>query len=377
MPAMKRPRPPTREPRAEPGTETPTPPVRPSVRFVTVGEEEHGQRLDNFLIKHMKGAPKSLIYKVLRKGEVRVNKGRVKPEYRIKEGDVVRLPPMRLAESTEPGVISAGLKRRLEDSILYEDNSLIVINKPAGLAVHGGSGVNLGLIEALRQTRPEAKLLELVHRLDRETSGCLLIAKKRSALRQLQDALRNHQVSKTYIALVKGHWPKRKTFIESKLEKFELASGERRVKTSEDGKLSRTEFKVIDYYETGGVECTLVEAKPVTGRTHQIRVHAQSIGCPLVCDDKYADDAFNELMQKKGFKRLFLHAAKLSFPLPVAGDDKETKNKIPEIKTIEAILPDDLRIPLEKLNPHLASPLSGGGIEHIPPGKGGQRGVKK
>jgi 23S rRNA pseudouridine955/2504/2580 synthase len=319
------------------------PPMKETARFVSVGEEESGQRLDNFLIKHLKGAPKPLIYKVLRKGEVRVNKGRSKPDYRIKEGDIVRLPPMRLADSTEPGAASSGLKKRLEDSILYEDNSLIVINKPAGLAVHGGSGVSLGLIEALRQTRPEAKLLELVHRLDRETSGCLLIAKKRSALRSLQDALRNHQVSKTYMALVKGHWPKRKRFIESKLEKYELDSGERRVKTSEDGKLSRTEFNVINYYDVGGVECTLVEAMPVTGRTHQIRVHAQSIGCPLVCDDKYSDDAFNEVMKKKGFKRLFLHAAKLSFPLP-AIEGKEA-----EIKTIEAVLPDDLRVPLEKL----------------------------
>jgi len=248
-------------------------------------------------------------------------------------------------------VVSAGLKNRLEQSILYEDSSLIVINKPAGLAVHDGSGLSLGLIEALRQTRPEAKLLELVHRLDRETSGCLLIAKKRSALRQLQDSLRNHQVSKTYIALVKGHWPKRKTFIESKLEKFELASGERRVKTSEEGKLSRTEFKVLEYYEVGNVQCTLVEAKPVTGRTHQIRVHAQSIGCPLVCDEKYADDAFNEVMKKKGFKRLFLHAAKLSFPLPVSGDVKDSAAIKTEIKTIEAELPDDLRVPLSKFPP--------------------------
>jgi len=352
MPAMKK----TSEPH-RPSEDSPrrAAPDKPVARFVTVGEEEMGQRLDNYLIKHLKGAPKSLIYKVLRKGEVRVNKGRVKPEYRIKVGDVVRLPPLRLAESTEPGEASVGLKKRLEDSILYEDNGIIVIDKPSGLAVHGGSGVSLGLIEALRQARPDAKLLELVHRLDRETSGCLLVAKKRSALRSLQDALRNHQVSKTYLALVKGHWPKRKTFIESKLEKYELASGERRVKTSEEGKLSRTNFTVINYYDVGGVECTLVEAVPVTGRTHQIRVHAQSIGCPLVGDDKYADDAFNEMMKKKGFKRLFLHAAKLSFPLPAMAEDTKTEIKT-EIKTIEAELPDDLRVPLEKLR--ASAPLS-------------------
>jgi 23S rRNA pseudouridine955/2504/2580 synthase len=316
----------------------------PSVRYVTVGEEHHGQRLDNFLIRELKGAPKTLIYKLLRKGEVRVNKGRVKPDTRVSTGDVVRLPPLRLAERGEAAPLGNSLKTLLENSIVYEDEGLIVINKPAGLAVHGGSGQSLGLIEALRQARPEAKSLELVHRLDRETSGCLLVAKKRSALRFLQDALRKHEVSKTYLALVKGRWPKRKRVVESKLEKFELASGERRVKTSGEGKESRTEFTVLDYYEAGDASCTLLEAVPVTGRTHQIRVHAQSIGCPLACDDKYTDDEFNAVMKKQGFKRLFLHAAQLSFPLPPT-----EKNPDSIIKTVKADLPDDLAAPLKKL----------------------------
>jgi 23S rRNA pseudouridine955/2504/2580 synthase len=322
---------------------------KPAARFVTAGEAASGQRLDNFLLRHLKGVPKSLVYRVLRTGEVRVNKGRVKPDYRVQVGDIVRLPPLRLPESTEPGQVSAALQKRLEGSILYEDNSLLVIDKPAGLAVHGGSGVNLGLIEALRQMRPQSKMLELVHRLDRETSGCLLVAKKRSALRQLQDALRNHQVSKTYIALVKGHWPKRKNFIESKLEKFELDSGERRVRTSDDGKLSRTEFKVLAYYQLKGKECSLLEAKPVTGRTHQIRVHAQSIGCPLVGDDKYCDDEFNAFMKKHGFKRLFLHAAQLEFPMPFTEDHPE-----PGMKTVTAEMPEGLAKPLGKLQEHPA-----------------------
>jgi 23S rRNA pseudouridine955/2504/2580 synthase len=286
----------------------------PSVRYLTVGEEHQGQRLDNFLARELKGVPKTLIYKLLRKGEVRVNKGRVKADTRLAAGDVLRLPPLRTAERGEAPPLGKSLRQLLENSILYEDEGLMVINKPAGLAVHGGSGQSLGLIEALRQARPEAKSLELVHRLDRETSGCLLVAKKRSALRFLQDALRRHELSKTYLALVKGRWPKRKRVVESKLEKFELASGERRVKTSGEGKESRTEFTVLDYYQAGAEPCTLLEAIPVTGRTHQIRVHAQSVGCPLACDDKYADDAFNELMKKQGFKRLFLHAAQLSFP---------------------------------------------------------------
>lgn len=321
----------------------PEAPNKPAVRHLTVTEDQAGQRLDNFLVREMKGAPKTLIYRVIRKGEVRVNKGRSKPDYRVQAGDILRLPPMRLAGSSEAPALSAGLKAKLEASILYEDAGILVINKPAGLAVHGGSGVSLGLIEALRQARPEIRQLELVHRLDRETSGCLLIAKKRSALRSLQAALREHQVQKTYLALVQGRWSKRKLVVESKLEKFELASGERRVKTSHEGKLSRTEFAVIDYYGKGDTECTLLEATPVTGRTHQIRVHAQSAGHPLVGDDKYAEDSFNQLMKKKGFKRLFLHAAKITFPLPAEEGAKVL------MKTVETPLPDDLALPLEKL----------------------------
>ena len=328
-----------------------------SVRYVTVREDHHGQRLDNFLSRELKGVPKSLIYRILRSGEVRVNKGRAKPDTRVAAGDQIRLPPLRLAEKGELPPLGASLKKRLEDSILYEDEGLLVINKPAGLAVHGGSGQSLGLIEALRQARPGEKGLELIHRLDRETSGCLLIAKKRSALRYLQAALREHRVQKTYLALVKGPWPKRKRVVEGKLEKFELASGERRVKTSEEGKDSRTEFSLLQHYQAGSQACSLVEATPVTGRTHQIRVHARSVGCPLVCDDKYADEDFNQLMKKQGFKRLFLHAARLSFPLP-----PKEEGAAPRMLTVTADLPEDLAKPLGKLkqNPP-QSPFDKGG----------------
>lgn len=315
-----------------------------SVRYITVREDHHGQRLDNFLSRELKGAPKSLIYRIVRSGEVRVNQGRAKPDTRLSAGDEIRLPPLRLAERGEAPVAGSSLKARLESSILYEDAGLLVINKPAGLAVHGGSGQSLGLIEALRQLRPQEKALELVHRLDRETSGCLLVAKKRSALRYLQAALREHRVQKTYVALVKGPWPKRKRVVESKLEKFELASGERRVKASEEGKASRTEFTVLGHYLAGPQPCTLVEAMPVTGRTHQIRVHARSVGCPLACDNKYADDEFNALMKKHGFRRLFLHAAELSFPLPPREEGAE-----PKLMTVKADLPEDLAKPLGKL----------------------------
>jgi len=305
-----------------------------------------GQRLDNFLHRELKGVPKSLVYRIVRTGEVRVNGRRAKPDYRLQAGDDIRLPPLSLSESATPALASAALRTRLEAAVLYEDETVLVIDKPAGLAVHGGSGLSLGLIEALRQSRPDCRQLELVHRLDRDTSGCLLVAKKRSALRFLQAALREHQIQKTYVALVKGRWSKRKKFVESHLEKFELDSGERRVRTSEEGKLSRTEFTVLGYYRAGTDECTLVEARPVTGRTHQIRVHAQATGHPLAGDDKYSDDAFNVAMKKRGFKRLFLHALRLEFPLPpVEGQPERGRYEV------EAELPGDLATPLDKLLP--------------------------
>ena len=312
---------------------------RPSVQHITIDEDYAGQRVDNFLMGHLKGVPRSLVYRILRKGEVRVNKGRIRPEYRLKEGDVIRVPPVKVQERGEQKQAGRRMVQLLEDSVLYEDRAIIVLNKPAGLAVHGGSGINLGLIEALRQARPREKNLELVHRLDRDTSGCLMVAKKRSALKALHQSLRNNQVKKHYVALVKGSWPKRKKQVDAKLEKFHLSSGERMVKVSDNGKPSKTQFDILESFEG----LTLVEARPITGRTHQIRVHAQSVGCPLVGDDKYNLDEFNQTMKQQGFHRLFLHACKLSFPLPVI-DDEESR-----IITIEAPLPEELQVPLQEL----------------------------
>lgn len=312
----------------------------PVVHYVEIDDERAGQRIDNFLLTYLKGVPKSLVYRILRKGEVRVNKGRIKPEYRLCCGDSVRIPPVRVAEKKSTAAVSESLCIFLEKQILFENKELIVINKPAGMAVHGGSGISLGLIEALRQARPQERSLELVHRLDKETSGCLLIAKKRSALRFLQDALRERNVSKHYLALVEGHWPKRKFCVTEALQKYTLPSGERRVRVHFEGKASRTEFEVKQQFE----QYSLVLAKPITGRTHQIRVHARHVGCPLVCDDKYNSDEANIKVRSLGFKRLFLHAAELSFPLPSSVDDIKVV-----IKTVKAELPDDLSEPLKQL----------------------------
>ncbi len=287
----------------------------PQVRQVVVDADQAGQRIDNFLVTLLKGVPKSHIYRILRKGEVRVNKGRVKAEYKLKGGDQVRVPPVRVAQTPEVERASQSLTDHLSKAILYEDKSLLIINKPSGLAVHGGSGVSLGLIEALRQIRPQDKFLELVHRLDRETSGCIMVAKKRSMLKYLQDLLRQGKganITKTYIALVKGQWPQNKLRIDLALSKRELPDGNRVVRVDADGKPSLTVFKVLREFPL----CTLMEASPITGRTHQIRVHAQAVGCPLVGDDKYGDDEFNRKMRKTGISRLYLHAARLEVRLP-------------------------------------------------------------
>lgn len=298
------------------------------VRFVTIDSEREGQRIDNFLLSELKGVPKSRIYKLLRTGEVRVNKGRIKPEYKLNEGDEVRIPPVRVSESA-PGP-SAGLRKvqALDDAILLETDGYLVINKPAGMAVHGGSGLSYGVIEALRALRPEAPFLELVHRLDRDTSGCLLVAKRRSALRRFHEALREKDMDKTYLALVQGKWPHRKQLINAPLQRNELQSGERVVRVREDGKESQTRFKVLENF----VGCTLVEAMPLTGRTHQIRVHATHAGHPLLGDEKYGNDEEKALSAKLGLKRLFLHAAALSFVDPSTGKPV----------TVQAPLPDEL-----------------------------------
>lgn len=280
------------------------------VRLVVVDANSEGQRVDNFLLRELKGVPKSRIYRLLRKGEVRVNKGRVKAEHRLQSGDTVRIPPLRMSDD-EAGEITVSdtLAERLHDAVLYEDDALIVIDKPAGLAVHGGSGVSLGLIEALRALRPEARFLELVHRLDRDTSGCIMVAKKRSALVALHEALRGDGIDKRYLALVAGAWPKRRTSVEAPLEKNTLRSGERVVRVSAAGKPALTRFAIAESFATA----TLVEASPVTGRTHQIRVHARQAGHPLAGDDKYGDKAADERFRQLGLRRLFLHARSLGF----------------------------------------------------------------
>lgn len=286
-----------------------------SVSWVEVDEEMSGQRIDNFLITHLKGVPKTLVYRILRKGEVRVNKKRVKAPYRIQPGDTIRIPPVRTSDPKIAPKVGKGLASSLEDAVIYEDNELLIINKPTGLAVHGGSGINLGLIEALRQLRPQAKFLELVHRLDRDTSGCVMIAKKRSALKKLHEDLRFNRIDKIYNALVVGHWPKRKHHIKAPLRKNELRSGERVVRVSVDGKESHTEFRVLELFR----DYTLVEAKPITGRTHQIRVHCQFAEHAIVGDDKYCDEKINKDAREYGVRRLFLHAGELRLRSPKTG----------------------------------------------------------
>ncbi len=279
------------------------------MRIVEIDAGSDGQRVDNFLMRELKGVPKSRIYNLLRRGEVRVNKGRVKAEHRLCLGDVVRIPPVRAVTETAAPVVSQSLSDRLAAAILFEDDGLIVIDKPSGLAVHGGSGVNLGLIEALRAMRPQAKFLELVHRLDRDTSGCIMVAKKRSALLTLHAALRGDGVDKRYLALTAGAWPRHRTRVEAPLEKNTLRSGERVVRVSAEGKPASTGFAVIESFPLA----TLIEAAPITGRTHQIRVHAQYAGHPLAGDEKYGDNATNARFRELGLKRLFLHAHTLTF----------------------------------------------------------------
>ncbi|WP_391529429.1 23S rRNA pseudouridine(955/2504/2580) synthase RluC [Photorhabdus akhurstii] len=287
------------------------------VQFVTIDDDEAGQRVDNFLLARLKGVPKSMIYRIVRKGEVRVNKGRVKPEYKLSAGDVVRIPPVRVAERQEVPV-SAKLDKvaALGDCILYEDDHILVLNKPSGTAVHGGSGLSFGVIEGLRVLRPEAKFLELVHRLDRDTSGILLIAKKRSTLRALHEQLRLKQMQKDYLALVRGQWQSHCKVVQAPLLKNILQSGERIVKVNSEGKPSETRFKVEERF----TNATLVKASPVTGRTHQIRVHTQYAGHPIAFDDRYGDKVFDSQLSDTGLNRLFLHASALKFTHPSTGE---------------------------------------------------------
>ena len=297
----------------------------PQVIYVEINEDNCDQRLDNFLISRLKGVPKSRIYRLVRKGEVRVNKGRVDIKYRLAAGDVVRIPPVRVAERSEESFVPKGLQAALQQGILFEDDGFMVINKPAGFAVHGGSGVSSGIIEGLRLIRPEARFLELVHRLDKDTSGCLLIAKKRSALRKLQEFFRNSEIKKTYQSLLAGQWDRKKLIVTAPLLKNISKGGERIVVISKAGKAAETLFTRIKLFRNA----TLVEASPKTGRTHQIRVHAASLGHAIVGDDRYGIDEINKLFKNKGYKRMFLHAETLKFKHPVTD----------EIMTISAPLP--------------------------------------
>ena len=313
-----------------------------AVRHLTVDEESAGQRLDNFLIRELKGVPKTHIYRIIRSGEVRRNKGRVGADDRVQTGDVLRIPPIRLSERAEEKQRNPAPARQFP--VIFEDEAFLAIDKPAGVAVHGGSGVSFGVIEQMRQARPDAKLLELVHRLDRETSGLLLIAKKKSALKALQDQFRERETGKTYLALVKGAWPARLKVLDQPLHKYLLADGERRVKVTTkddpDGMHSVTLVKVAARIPAPAALAgalpeglSLLEVTIKTGRTHQIRVHLSSAGHPIAGDDKYGDFELNRQLVRNGLKRMFLHAWRLRLSHPVTGSPIE----------LHAELPDELR----------------------------------
>lgn len=306
---------------------------------MAVDAESAGQRLDNFLIRELKGVPKTHVYRIIRSGEVRLNKGRAHADTRVAAGDLVRLPPLRTAErAAERREVPAPAR---EFPVLFEDEQMLAIDKPAGVAVHGGSGVSFGVIEQLRQARPQAKFLELVHRLDRETSGILLLAKRRSALIRLQDQFRDRETGKTYLALVKGAWPANKKVIDQPLHKYLLADGERRVKVvardDPDGMRSVTLVKVAQHIARPGTaperlvegRFSLLEVTIKTGRTHQIRVHLAAQGFPIAGDDKYGDFELNKALQKQGLKRMFLHAWRLQFQHPATGERVELLAALP------------------------------------------------
>ena len=284
----------------------------PSVKICGIDERNHGQRIDNYLMSQLKGVPKSHIYRLLRSGQVRVNKGRAKPSYRLQEGDQVRIPPVRRDPEPQSPLIPKALLNALADSILYEDDNVLIINKPAGVAVHAGSGIRYGVIEALKSLRHSSDMLELAHRLDRETSGCLALVKRRPALIRLHDLFRSEKkVKKCYHALLSGHWTGAERLVEAPLGKNVLRGGERMVTVTPEGKPASSLFKPIKRFGNA----TLVEIQLFTGRTHQIRVHAAYIGHPVAGDDKYGDPAFNKYIRDLGLKRMFLHANELAFEL--------------------------------------------------------------
>ncbi len=298
-----------------------------SVTHVVVGEEQQGQRLDNFLIRHCKGVPKSHIYRILRSGEVRVNSKRADATYRVAAGDTLRIPPIRVADRPEVAAEEVA-KQRVELPILFEDEALLAIDKPEGVAVHGGSGVSFGVIEALRRQRPQAKFLELAHRLDRETSGILLVGKKRLALTALHDMFREHGegADKRYLVLVKGRWMNATQHVRLPLRKYLAEGGERRVSVDAEGKPSHTVFRLLARWR----EASLLEAQLKTGRTHQIRVHLAHLGFPILGDEKYGDFALNKALKKDGLKRMALHAWRMAFHHPLSGAPLELRAPLPE-----------------------------------------------
>ncbi len=285
-----------------------------SVTHLVIGEDEQGQRLDNFLIRVCKGVPKSHLYRILRSGEVRVNSGRVAATYRLCAGDKLRIPPIRLAERPQNEVDEAA-KQRVDLPILYEDEAMLVVDKPEGIAAHGGSGVSFGVIEALRRQRPQAKFLELAHRLDRETSGILLVGKKRLALTALHDMFREHGAGadKRYLVLVKGRWMNTTQHVKLPLHKYLTETGERRVSVNPEGKASHTVFRLLARWP----EMSLLEAQLKTGRTHQIRVHLAHLGFPILGDEKYGEFALNKTLKRDGLKRMALHAWRMAFRHPL------------------------------------------------------------
>lgn len=308
------------------------------VQLITIDEGNDGQRIDNFLITKLKGVPKSRLYRILRKGEVRVNKSRVKPEYKLELGDIVRVPPIRVSAEKPKSVISQALFQYLEQAALYEDAHLLVINKPAGISVHSDDAGAPGLIEALREVRKDCRFLELVHRIDKDTSGCLMVAKKRSALKFLQEHLKTKtEFKKSYLALTIGSWKEKSLICDVPLERVGNKSNGQFVRVSREGKSSQTQIHVKEQFMLAGIgQFSLIEAIPITGRTHQIRVHAQHLGHALVGDDKYGNDEINSAFRKLGLKRLFLHAHKLEIPNP----DSSPQN-LGSIY-VEAPIPDDL-----------------------------------
>ncbi len=308
-----------------------------SVSLVEIDEGSCDQRIDNYLTKVLKGVPKSHIYRILRSGEVRVNKKRVDQTYRLLLGDQVRIPPVRVSQTQASEYVPA-----TEFPILYEDDALLAINKPSGVAVHGGSGVSFGVIEQLRSARPQAKFLELVHRLDRETSGILLIAKKRSALTAMHEMMREGNSDKRYFTLVLGKWRNQKQHVKLPLHKFDTPQGEKRVMVREDGMPSHTIFTLQKVWASSEYlpACSLLEAQLKTGRTHQIRVHLSHLGFPIAGDDKYGDFAVNKDLMKKGLKRMFLHAHSIAFNHPLTEAPLQ----------LQAPLPQELQAFLNKLD---------------------------